>query len=209
MSIKILLLVIIILCIYSKRIDYYIKTEQYSCTKSKFQNHNRITASNFNNFRANNIPRKEFIDNRHPYLYLVKDLDYIFPKNNPQILQKWNSRQININKNAIDITTDYIIKMLQIKYKNIFYLIENKNHITYEITDQFNPHYGKTYTIYDLVLQQDDKSNYIVLNVHIVNNDVVKVEFMSVQTTDSYDLKDPYNDDTTHRANFSNDVLYN
>lgn len=209
MSIKILLLIIIILCIYSKRMDYYRMTEQYSCTKSKYQNHNRITASNFNNFNANKIPRKEFIDNRHPYLYLVKDLDYIFPKNNPQTLEKWNSRQINIDKTGVDITTDYIIKMLQIKYKNIFFLIENKNHITHEITDQFNPHFGKKYSIYDLVIQQDDKSNYIVLNVHIVNNDVVKVEFMSVQTTDSYDLKNAYNEDTSHRADFGNDVLYN
>jgi len=209
MSIQILLLIILILCIFNKRMKYYKKMEQYKCSNTKFQNHHAISASNLNNFISNKIPRKEYIHNRHPYLYIVNDLSTIFPPNNPLVLEKWNAKPIINDKKSIDITTDYIIKMLQIKYKFIYFLIETKNYFSHEIIDQYNPHYGKKYSIYDLVLQQDGKSDYIIFNVHIVNNDIVKIDFMSTETTDIYKLNQAYTDNNVHRADFGNDVLYN
>ena len=208
MSTQILLLIILILCIFNKRMNYYKQMEQYGCIQTNNQNHHTAIANNLNNIISKQIPRKEYIHNRHPYLFLIKDLNSLFPINNPLVLEKWNAKPIINDKESIDITTDYIIKMFQIQYKFIYFLIETKNYVTYEIIDKYNQHYGKKYSIYDLVLQQDNRSDYIIFNVHIVNNDIVKVEFMSTETTDKYKLEPAYTGTDVHRADFENDALF-
>ena len=202
MPIQTLLLILLILYIFNERL------EKYKCLQSKYQNHKDASANNLNNISIAQIPRREYIHNRHPYLYLIKELDQMFPQNNPLVLDKWNAKPIINDKDSINATTDYIINTFQKKYKLIYFLIETKNYVSYEIIDEYNPHYGKKYTIYDMVLQQDNRSDYIIFNVHIVNKEIVKIKFMSTQTTDVYKLDPAYTANSVHRADFGDDRLY-
>ena len=87
-------------------------------------------------------------------------------------------------------------------------MIETRNHVSYNIIDKFNHHYGKDYTIYDLIVQQDERDDYILFNVHVANKDIIKVEYITTEMSDTYKLEPAYTGNYHHSAAFSHDKLF-
>lgn len=201
MSIEILFFIIIILFFYVKR------QENYKCYHRQYQNHANPLPNHSKKQNLDNIPRRDYIHRLHPYLHIVKSLDKLFPPNNPLIIEKWNGKKIKNQVDDINATRDYIIKQFEKRFQTAFFLIDTTNYISYKIIDKYNIHFNKNYTIYDLVIQEDMKNDYFVLNVHITNKDVIKIQFMTHQTTDSTQLMPAYTGDTEHVANFRDEYL--
>ena len=199
-----LLLIIIVIAVCNL---FYTK-EQFKCRHKPFQNHTQILPYRSNNTNLSKVPRKDVLHSRHSYLFLIKELQGLFPINNPIKIKKHNSKKINAKMNDINITSDYIIRTLNNKFKKNYKKNDTINHLSYNITDKYNPHYAKDYSIYDLLIKQNDRNEYILLNVHIANKDIIKVEYITSETTDKFELQPAYTGNYHHSAAFSSDQLY-
>ena len=184
------------------------RNENLKCyNNTAYQNHIKPASNKTNNSRLAEIPRKDYIHDRHPYIYLIKELRKLFPINNPMKLEKWNSKLIKKRLDDVKITSNYIITQLEKRYQTIYFLIETRNIVSYQITDKYSDHFGKNYTIYDLIIHQDKRDDYFILNVHITGKDIIKVQFMTTETTDNSKLKEAYTGEYSHIAAFGNDPL--
>ena len=180
--------------------------ESYGCITPKAQNHLIPLPRNTSQIKINNIPKPDYIHNQHPYYTLVKMFNKKI-QNKKLNLNQHNSKLIQLNKNNIDLATDYLIKFLQNEMKTTFFLKQIKNELSYEVIDEFNQHYKKIYSIYDIVIQENNKFDYFILNVHIANTDIVYIKFITTITTDSMDLLTGYTGNYYHNSEWTNDNL--
>ena len=178
----VLLIIIFILCNYYSKIK-----EQFGCFFENQPNRLPPFAKNTAKQSVYNIPKNDYIHDRHPYYLLVQMFKKKI-KNKKINVNQHNTKLIKLNKTNIDLATDYLIKFIEREMKKTYFLKQIKNEISYEVIDEFNEHYKKIYTVYDVLIQEEHKFDFFMLNIHIANTDIVSVNFVTTITTDSIDI---------------------
>lgn len=206
--------IIILLIIIFMIICY--KTENYTCNQELPVNMHRLYAHNdIENLLKNYKPKPDILHRTNPYYNLLINIDKLF-KPIPINLHQLNIANSKVDAKLINNKSNEIINILnklvkedskinQKRYRcrvrpikilppTKFKMYNISNQRAYLIKDRFTVHNNTIYTIFALTIYnvKDKYANFLIFNIHLIDNKISKVKYMTLKSTDNYLLNTSY-----------------
>ena len=207
------------------------KIESFSCKYESPYNMWILNASNDEkNINKFYKPKRDIMHKSNPYFYLILAIDKLWQPKKIN-LDKANVQSISYNDDIINITAKEILKKINELVKldakinkriykcrikstkilppTVFEIYKITNKVAYKIIDRIYNE-NKIYTIFSITLRnrKNKFSDYLILNIHVINKDenkigtIIKVDYLSLKSTDSFFLKPYYNNINNKYRNF-------